>query len=653
MNEDGADNARQGWTDRYREKVRAAAGAVSLVGNGKRIFIGSGGAEPQVLVASLAEADLHDCQVVHIMTLGSAPYVADRFREKFRHNAFFIGSNVREAVARGKADYTPIFLSEIPRLFRSGKVPLDVALIQVSAPDRHGYFSLGVSVDVVKAAVENARTVIAEVNPRMPWTMGGSLVHASDIDFLVPVESEILEHVPHPPDDAARRIGKHIATLIPDGSTLQMGIGTIPDAVLHFLGGKKDLGIHTEMFSDGLIPLIESGVVNGRRKSIHPGRAVASFTMGTRRLYDYIDHNPFFEFHPVDYTNDPFVIASNDRMVAINSALEVDLTGQVCSDSIGYNPYSGIGGQVDFIRGAARSKGGKPILALPSTAKGGTVSRIVPHLKEGAGVVTSRGDVHFVVTEYGIADLYGRSLRERALALVEIAHPKFRPWLLAEAKSHQYVPEDQKEIAVAGPTYPEEIDTRFVCASGDAIQFRPIRPSDEPLVRDLFYRLSPESVTHRFFLPLKSMSHKQLQDLVVVDYHSDLAVVGVVPNGEAEEIVAMGRYCLDSTRESAEIAFLVSDAWQRKGIGRFLFDILIRVGRNRGIRRFTAEVMADNHAMLKVFHRGQVPVQSVLENGVYRLSFDLAAKTEVPAPGPAPRAAFLPEALVESATVAG
>jgi acyl-CoA hydrolase/RimJ/RimL family protein N-acetyltransferase len=622
------------WTGPYRDRIRTAAQAVSTLSNGQRIFIGSGGAEPQELVAALAESSIFDCEVVHIMTLGTAPYVADRFREKFRHNAFFIGSNVREAVARCRADYTPIFLSEIPRLFRSGKVDLDVALIQVSLPDRHGYFSLGVSVDVVKAAVESARRVIAEVNPNMPWTSGDSLVTAADLDLLVPVATPILEHAPHPADEVARRIGKHIASLIPDGATLQMGIGSIPDAVLQFLGEKRDLGIHTEMFSDGLMPLIQSGVVNGRRKTLHPGRAVASFAMGTRRLYDFIDHHPFFQFHPVDYVNDPFVISQNDRMVSINSALEVDLTGQVCSDSLGYNPYSGIGGQVDFIRGAARSRGGKPILALPSTARGGSVSRIVPHLREGAGVVTSRGDVHFVVTEYGVADLYGRSLRERALSLMEIAHPKFRPWLLAEAKSHQYVPEDQKEIEVGAPPYPEEMETPFACPGGQEVRFRPVRPSDEPLMRELFYRLSPESVTHRFFAPLKSMGHQRLQDFVVIDYQRDMAIVGVVPHGETEEIIAVGRYSLDPARESAEIAFLVGDGWQKRGIGSFLFEHLIRIGRSRGIRRFTAEVMADNHAMLKVFHKSRVPVQSVREGGVYHLSFQLSSKDEPGAPAP-------------------
>src|SRR5262245_14705439 len=366
------------WMETYRDKVRTAAEAVAAIGNGQTLFIGSGGAEPQELVAALAESNTYDCQIVHIMTLGVAPYVADRFREKFRHNAFFIGSNVREAVASCRADYTPIFLSEIPRLFRTGKVDLDVALIQVTPPDRHGYASLGVSVDVVKAAVESSRKVIAEVNPNMPWTLGDSLVRMADLDYLVPVSSPILEHTPHAADETARRIGKYIASLIPDGATLQMGIGSIPDAVLQFLGDKRDLGVHTEMFSDGLIPLIESGVVNGSRKTIHRGRTVASFAMGTQKLYRFIDRNPFFEFHPVDYVNDPFVISQNERMVAINSALEVDLTGQVCSDSIGYNPYSGSGGHVDVIPGAARSRGGRPILALPPTSPDRSGPRAVP-----------------------------------------------------------------------------------------------------------------------------------------------------------------------------------------------------------------------------------------------------------------------------------
>jgi acyl-CoA hydrolase len=401
----------------YSSKIVDADHAVRAVKRGQRVFIGSGAAEPQVLIEALTRrgAELADTEIIHLLTLGSAPYTEAKLTHAFRHNAFFIGPNVRSAVAEGRGDYTPVFLSEIPRLFRSKRVPLDVALIQVSPPDAHGFCSYGVSIDVVKAAAESATTVIAAINPRMPRTLGDSFIHVDEIEHLVFQEAPLPESVPAPPDDVALQIGRNVARLIDSGSNLQIGIGTLPNAVLQSLGNKKDLGIHTEMFSDGVIDLIESGVITCARKTFLPGKVVASFCMGTRRLHDYVDNNPFFEFRPVEFTNDPFTIARNAKMVSVNSALEVDLTGQVCADSIGINFCSGIGGQVDFTRGAARSENGKPIIVLRSTAKGGTVSRIVPNLRPGAGVVTTRGDVHYVVTEYGVADLWGKSVRDRAL----------------------------------------------------------------------------------------------------------------------------------------------------------------------------------------------------------------------------------------------
>src|SRR3990172_5093936 len=376
------------WTERYEEKVRTAEEAIARVQSGEQIFIGSGAAEPQRLVEALVRRAEHvfGAEIVHIMTLGIAPYAEAKWGENFRHNALSIGPNVRDAVAEGRADYTPIFLGEIPRLFETGRVPIDVALIQVSPPDAHGYCSYGVSVDIVKPAAENADVVIAEVNERMPRTLGDSFLHVDDIDFLVPVDYPILE-TDHPAaDEIARAIGRHIANLIEDEATLQMGIGTIPDSVLLSLQDKKDLGVHTEMFSDGMMALVEAGVITNMKKTIHKGKIIASFCMGSRRLYDFVDNNPFIEFHPNSQTNDPFVIAQNEKMVSINSALEVDLSGQVCADSLGTYFYSGIGGQVDFVRGAARSKGGKPIIALPSTAQDGTISRIVPVLEPGARV---------------------------------------------------------------------------------------------------------------------------------------------------------------------------------------------------------------------------------------------------------------------------
>jgi 4-hydroxybutyrate CoA-transferase len=433
------------WRSLYRERLTSALCATARIQSGQRVFIGSNCAEPQALVDALPlHADrLVDTEIVHIMTLGDAPYSQARFAKPFHHNAFFIGANVREAVNACRADYTPIFLSEIPNLFRSGQFPLDVALIMVSPPDIHGYCSLGISVDVVHAAVETAGLVIAEVNSHMPRTLGDCCLHVSEIDAFVESDRPLLE-LPSPPQtEVTRAIGQNVANLIENGSTLQMGIGAIPDAVLACLTQKQDLGVHTEMFSDGLLPLVEAGVVNGRRKTLYPHKIVASFCMGSRALYDFVDNNPSIEFHPTEVVNDPFVISQNEKMIAINAAIEVDLTGQVCADSIGERFYSGIGGQVDFLRGAARSKGGKPIIALPSTATlhdGTQVSRIVANLQPGAGIVTSRGDVHYVVTEWGVAFLHGKSVRERALALVEIAHPDFRDELRAAARKRHLLP---------------------------------------------------------------------------------------------------------------------------------------------------------------------------------------------------------------------
>ena len=452
--------ANDSWQVRYADKIATAEEAVMRIGPGQRVFIGSGAGEPQALVEALAaRADLSDTELVHILTLGVAPYTEPKFGERFRHNAYFIGANTRQAVADGRADYTPIFLSEIPALFQTRRVVIDVALIQVTPPDAHGYCSYGVSTDIVKAAAESARTVIAEVNMCMPRVLGDCFIHSRDIDLMVPSDRPILEAPQGKPDELAKRIARHIANLIEDGATLQLGIGTIPDAVLHYLGDKKDLGVHTEMFSDGIIPLVENGVINNSAKTLHRGKIVASFVMGSRKLYDFIDDNPLVEFHPTQYVNDPFIIARNQKMISINAAIEVDVTGQVCADSLGTLFYSGIGGQVDFTRGAARSIGGKPVIAIPSTAENETISRIVPYLKQGAGVVTSRGDVHYVVTEYGAAYLHGKNIRQRAMALIQIAHPKFRPWLMAEAKARRLVYADQIELPVQTPIYPDQFES--------------------------------------------------------------------------------------------------------------------------------------------------------------------------------------------------
>jgi 4-hydroxybutyrate CoA-transferase len=429
-------NRSPAWLDSYLGKRRTPAEAVKLIRSGDCVYIHPGCAEPELLVkAMIARADeLRKVKIIHLLTRGVADYVLPEMAESFRHVALFSGANVREAINQGRADIVPIFLSEIESLFSSGAMPIDVALIHVSPPDEHGFCSFGVGVDTTKTAAECARLVIAQINPRMPRTLGDSFIHINKIHYAVEAPEEILEFPMGEISDVAMNIGKYIAELIEDESTLQLGIGEIPDALLAFLGDKEHLGVHSEMVSDGVIDLIEAGNITNERKTLHPGKIVAGFVLGTRRLFDFIHNNPIFEFHPSRYVNDPFVISRNDRQVSINSAIEVDLTGQVCADSIGYSFYSGIGGQVDFVRGAARSRGGKPIIALPSTAHRETISRIVPSLREGGGVVTSRGDVHYVVTEFGVAYLHGKSVRERCRSLIDIAHPKFRGELEKSAR---------------------------------------------------------------------------------------------------------------------------------------------------------------------------------------------------------------------------
>jgi acyl-CoA hydrolase len=429
------------WQTRYSWKVSTAEEAIRAIPPGRRILIGSGAAEPARLVEAMVEHGSHlfGNEIVHLLTLGPAPYVAPGLQDRFRHTAFFIGANVREAVQEGRADFMPVFLSEIPQVITSGRVAIDVAIVQVSPPDRHGFVSLGVAVDIVRAAVDTAALILAEVNPRMPRTHGDSFVQVDKIAHLVPVDYPLPELPAEPIDDVCRQIGLHAAGLIGDGATLQLGIGRIPDAVLACLGGRRDLGIHTEMLSDGVMRLAQAGVITGKRKTLLPGKMVTSFLMGSQKLYEWAHENPALEMRPSSFTNDPFQIARNDHMISINSALAVDLTGQVAADTIGGRFFSGIGGQVDFIRGASRSQGGRPIIALPSTAKGGKVSRICPVLEEGAGVVTSRGDIRFVATEYGVADLWWKNIRQRAGALIDIAHPDFRSELCAAARARKYL----------------------------------------------------------------------------------------------------------------------------------------------------------------------------------------------------------------------
>ncbi len=607
------------WQQKYKDQVLTASEALKKVRPGQRVFIGTGCAEPLELVTALTKRaqELPDTEIVHLLTFGDAPYAHRELAQYFRVNSFFIAENVRDIIQEGLGDYTPVFLSDIPRLFDTGQLPLDVALIHVSPPDQNGMCSFGVSVDIIHSAASNASLVIAQVNPNMPRTLGNCFIHVHDIDVLVPSEAQILEVPPAQVTETTRQIAEYITALIEDGSTIEVGIGRIPQALLTFLKDKKDLGVHTEMVSDSVIDLIEAGVITGARKAIDRGKIVASFAIGTRRIYDYVDNNPLFSFHPTQYVNDPFIIRQQEKMIAVNTALEVDLTGQVCADSIGSKFFSGVGGQVDFNRGAAKSRGGKAIIALPSTAKGGTVSRIKTYLSPGAGVVTTRAGVHYVVTEYGVAYLHGKSVQERALALISIAHPKFRADLLREAIAAKYLSTamaDKEGKILVGP---KELRTTYLLNDGQQLNFRAIHPTDEPRMRDLFYKLSEATIYYRFMSHQKRVSRQQIQDFVYIDHRNDVTIVGTVPEAHGEDIIAVGSYYLDPKTNLAEVAFVVGDHWQNRGIGTFLLKHLMRIARRNGIRGFTAEVLIENKPMQAVINKANCKIKSKFAGNVY------------------------------------
>jgi RimJ/RimL family protein N-acetyltransferase/acyl CoA:acetate/3-ketoacid CoA transferase beta subunit len=464
------------------------------------------------------------------------------------------------------------------------------------------------------------------VNANVPRTLGDSFVHVSQIHAMVKCDAPLLEHAGEQPSADSMRIGEWIASLVDDGSTLQTGIGEIPSAVMAALANKKDLGMHTEMFTEAVIPLIETGVLNGRKKSLLPGKIVTSFCFGTRKLYDYLHDNPRFEFRPTEFTNDPFQIARNRRMVAISSAIEVDLTGQICADSIGDRFYSGFGGQVDFIRGAARSEGGKPIIALLSTAKSGAVSRIVSRLKPGAGVVTTRADVHYVVTEHGVAYLHGKTVRERALALISIAAPQFRDQLMKDARDRRIVHPKQIAFPSGLVSYPKQYESSG--EFGDVnIFFRPIRPTDEALLKELFYSHSEETILNRYFSAIKRLPHDRVQQFVTLDYQNDMALVGLAPFEGRERMLCVGRYTRNRATNEAEVAITVHDDFQGRRIGKFLLRELMKIAAQNGISRFTADLFADNHRMMRLFQKatGQLEVHS--EGDICHVRFDLPKTT--------------------------
>jgi len=620
----------------YKNKQVTIEDAIKkFIKPGNRIFIDSGCSEPIDLTKKLIELGLKlpDVEILHFLSLSDLDYykTVGGIEDLFRHNAFFIGKSLRKYIREGQADYTPILLSEIPRLFKLGKMHLDTALIQVSPPDKYGYCSFGINVDIVKPIAEVADCVVAEINPKMPRTLGDSFIHMDDIDAFILSDQDIIEYNYGKPDKTANDIAKYVASLIEDESTIQMGIGIIPNAVTAALHAKKDLGVHSEVFSDGIVDLVEEGVVTCKKKTIHKDKIICSFVMGSKKLYNFVDDNPMVEFHPSDYTNDPYIISQNKRQVAINAALSVDLTGQVNSDSIGHKFFSGIGGQVDFVRGAARAKYGKPIMVIPSTAtlKDGTVvSRIVPYLQPGSGVVITRGDVQYVVSEWGIAYLYGKSIRERVLQMINIAHPDFREELLEQAKKWNYVYSDQKlPISIDGriSLYPQKYEIMITLQNERIIKVRPVKPTDERMIQELHYSLDDKDRYMRFFAPMKDFRHKKIAPMVNIDYSTDMILVAVDSEKGEEKIIAMGGFFKTAQPSLAELLFVTHKDWRGLGLTRFILPFLVQIGRELNYKSLGGSILLGNKAMLHVINTAGYEIKlRRIESGVTDFIFDIS-----------------------------
>ena len=580
-----------------------------FVKSGNRIFLGSNAAVPNGLMQSLIKdaPQISDLEVVHIVTLSDCQWALPEYKDRFKVNTFFIHSEaVRQAVDEGRADYTPCFLSEISQLFQDDSLPLDAALIMVSPPDELGYCSLGISVDIVMSAARSARHIIAQINPNMPRTAGHSYLHMDEFSATLDMAEPLPEIHPPPSHKITERIGQYVSLLINDGATLQLGIGKIPNAVTHYLDNHRDLGIHSEMISDGVMTLMHKGVVNNRRKTFHPGKTVTSFCVGSEAVYDFVDNNPHVEFYPSSYVNKPRNIALNDNMISVNSALQVDLTGQVVADSIGHDFYSGIGGQVDFVSGASMSKGGKSIIAIPSTAKGKNISRIVADLTPGSGVVTSRGNVDYVVTEFGIARLKGKSIRERALEMIRIAHPDFREALLTRVRQHLWVPDYQTRY----PTDIEELGEVQIIPiqiHGEQFYLRPLNPADERRLQEFFYSHTKETLRLRYNAIPVAMTREKSCDLVSVDQTRDVALTIAKQEGSSLVIEAVGRYYLYEQQSACEVAFVTRETQQGKGMARRLLQTMIEIAKKRQLRQMFAWVKRENKPMINVFeHAGFV-----------------------------------------------
>ncbi len=600
--------------NKYGNKVVSIEDAIKkYVNPGDRVFIGSGCSEPIDLVKKIIELgpQLPDIEFLHLVNLSDLDYykTAGGKEDLFRHNTFFIGNNLRGPIQKGMADYTPMLLSDIPRFIKRGRMHVKTALLQLSPPDKNGFCSFGINVDIAKPIAEVADHVVAEINPKMPYTLGDSFIHMDDIDAIIVTNHDLIEFKYSKPNETAQKIGKFVASLIEDESTIQTGIGIIPNVLAGELMDKKDLGVHSEVFSDGIVDLVNNGVITCEKKTIHKGKIICSFVMGSRKLYDFVDRNSMVEFYPCDYCNDPSLISQNKKQIAINAALTVDLTGQVNADSLGPLFYSGIGGQVDFIRGAGRSEGGKPITVLPSTATlndGTVISRIVPYLQQGSGVVITRGDVHYVVTEWGIADLFGKSVRERVLQMINIAHPDFREELLEYAKKWNYVYSDQElPMSVEGriSLYPEKYEKKLTLSDGRFILIRPVRPTDERMLQGLYYSLDSRDRYLRFFTYSTSFTHTKIQPLVNIDYATNMILVGEHEGDGEKKLIASAGFFKTPDPSTAEIAIVVDDNWRGNNIARTLLDYLVIIAKELNYTYFSGSVLIENRVMLHILNK--------------------------------------------------
>jgi acyl-CoA hydrolase/GNAT superfamily N-acetyltransferase len=604
------------WRGYYRDHCMKASEALKLLRSGTRIFLGSACGEPQHLVRALGEAagKLSDVEVIQVLSLSQDSYAQTQYTDAFRPKKFFVAAGGRQAVAEGRAEFTPLYLSEVPSLINEGRLALDAALIQVSPPDEHGYVSLGVSVDVVVDAVEQARVVIAQVNPSMPRTLGKGFIHLEKLDAIVEHDEPLLTFSVPPPNEIAQEVARQVAKLIPDGATIHLGLGQLPQATLEFLKDRKNLGVHSDLLTDGYVDLVEAGVITGAGKTLHPGRIVASFCLGTERIFEFAHNNPRVLLMPVRFTNDPMVIGQNHRMITVHEAVEVDLTGQVCADVVGARIYAGLGGMVDFMRGAARSPGGLSVVALTSIGPDGQ-SRILPMFDAGAGVLITRAGVRTVVTEYGAAYLHGLSVSERAVALIDIAHPNHRDWLLAQAKEMGVLRQDSMLAPLFTGVYPEKYEKTITLKDGTEIFMRPVKPIDERLLQEFFYSMSDREVYYRFLHSIKAFPRKDMQRMVNIDYHREMSVLALAGEFGKQEVAGVGRYILDGS-ELPEVDFAVQEKFQGKGLGRVIMEYITGIARDRGFKGIQAVVMSDNQASLHILTHLGYAVTGTMGQGI-------------------------------------